>query len=79
MSYYITIKSFQLDPRYIDAPAIDLGDGVDLEDPTHPAKSTYSVFKPKREGVGGRKESKMEAIKSKSIINESMVIKESRG
>jgi hypothetical protein len=77
MSYYLSIKSFQLDPRYIDAPKIVLGNGVDLEDPMHPIKSTYSVFAPEVEKVLKAEEPKTGAIKSQDIINESIVFKES--
>lgn len=77
MSYYLTIKSFQLDPRYIDAPRISLGDGVDLEDPMHPVKSTYSAFRPDVENVSVAEEPKIGDVKSQDIVNETIVFKES--
>ncbi|MFZ7128626.1 MAG: hypothetical protein ACOWWM_20930 [Desulfobacterales bacterium] len=77
MSYYISMRSYRFDPRYLDTPKIDLGDGVDLQDPMRPAKSTYSAFIP--EGAGPLKTGALASgvIKSQDIVNETVSVKES--
>lgn len=76
MSYYHSIRSFRLDPRYLDTPQIELGDGVDLSDPTRPAKATYSAFVP--EGAGPLKAGALASgvVKSQDIVNETVTVKE---
>jgi hypothetical protein len=77
MSYYISMRSYRLDPRYLDTPQIELGDGVDLSDPTSPAKATYSAFVP--EGAGVLKAGALASgvIKSQDIVNETVTVRES--
>ncbi len=76
MSYYTSVRNFQLDPRYINTPQINLGDGVDLHDPIHPIKSTYSAFKPEGAEVADTGTQGTGVIKARDIINETMAFKE---
>ena len=76
MSYYITTKSFKLDPRYIEPPPIKLGYGVDMNDPRCPTKSELPVFNPEERGAAGTKELKTWAPISKDDITDTFMIKE---
>ena len=77
MSYYISIRSYRLDPRYLDTPQIEFGDGVDLSNPISPAKATYSAFVPEGEGLLKAGALAIGVIKSQDIVNETVLVKES--
>ena len=76
MSYYTSVRNLQLDPRYINTPQINLGDGVDLHDPIHPIKSTYSAFKPEGAEAADTGKQGTGVIKARDIINETMAFRE---
>jgi hypothetical protein len=44
--HYLTLKSFVIDPRYLDDPGFALGSGVDLSDPLKPLLAPYTAFEP---------------------------------
>ncbi|MHC4758560.1 MAG: hypothetical protein ACYTE8_07870 [Planctomycetota bacterium] len=77
MSYYITVQSFQLDPCYISgAPEIDLGDGVNMNDPRCPTKSELSVFNPESKEKEGTKKLKLGAPISNFDITDTFHVEE---
>ncbi len=43
--YYLTLKTYAIDPRYLDMPGSKLGDGVDLSDPLLPKVAPLTAFK----------------------------------
>ncbi|MDY0310892.1 MAG: hypothetical protein RBR20_02100 [Desulfobacterales bacterium] len=43
--YYLTLKTYVIDPRYLDTPGSRLGDGIDLNDPLLPKAAPFTAFK----------------------------------
>ena len=42
--HYLTLRSFVIDPRYLDDPGFRLGSGVDLRDPLKPILAPFTAF-----------------------------------
>lgn len=72
--HYLTLKSFAVDPRYLDDPGFRLGSGVDLGNPLHPLLAPFTAF----EGVLRSSTTATAGLpESSEIIQEATTFKES--
>ena len=71
--YYLTLSSYQINPRYLDEPQITLGCGIDLSDPLRPLVAPYRAFE-----LPLKTEPQLLGLpKSSDVIEESSVLRES--
>jgi hypothetical protein len=71
--YYHTLKSYAIDPRYLDMPGSALGSGIDLRNPLLPKVAPYTAFKPAMRVTL----EEYELPKSDDLINETFYYRES--
>ena len=71
--YYLTLKTYTIDPRYLDKPGSRLGDGIDLRDPLLPKLAYCKAFKL---ALGATLE-EYELSKSDDLIEETFYYRES--
>lgn len=71
--YYLTLATYQINPRYLDEPQVSLGCGIDLRNPLSPIVAPYRAFE-----LQEKSELQLLGLPvSSDVIEESSVFKES--
>jgi hypothetical protein len=70
--YYLTLRSYAIDPRYLDGPGSGLGSGVDLSNPLRPKVAQFTAFRSSVQVAAAG----YELPKSDNLIDEAFYFKE---